>query len=243
LDMRHLLGASLRYAESTGGAFDVTVQPLWRAYAAHFQAHPDDESGPEPAALAAARALVDYRAVRLTPARISFSRPDMAITMNGIAQGYIADRVADLLRAEGLRDVLLDLGEIRALGGRPDGLAWQIAIRRPPPGTGALCTVPLRACAMATSAGYGTQFDRIGRFHHLLSPATGAPAAYYRSVTIIGAHATQADALSTAVAVMPAADGERLIRENRVAAVLVRPDGEVVSLGRAAGESPPSMGL
>ena len=80
-----------RFHAQTGGAFDPTVQPLWRLYASHF-ATGGDPAGPPAAALAEARARVGLDAVRASRARIAFTRPGMALTLNGIAQGWITDR-------------------------------------------------------------------------------------------------------------------------------------------------------
>jgi len=228
LDLVHVLAESRRYGALSGGAFDITVQPLYELYARHFAGFPEDEAGPDAAAIGAALARVDYRAVALHPGRVVLRRPGMAVTLNGIAQGYIADRVGDILRQAGLRHVLLDLGEIRALGGRPDGAPWRVAIRplhRPGMMGPVLRRVALADQAMATSAGAGTRFDRAGRHHHLFDPRTGRSALGFFSVTVIAPRAMAADALSTAVAVMPAEAGRRLIRRAGVAAFLVGPEG------------------
>ena len=126
----------------------------------------------------------------------------MALTFNGIAQGYITDRVAELLRGEGLHDVLLNLGEIRALPGR----SWRIGI------AGANQTIGLSDAAIAQSAGRGTAFTTDGRWHHLIDPKTGQSARGLTSVTITAPTATEADALSTALFVTPPADRAGLVR-------------------------------
>jgi len=203
-DMRRLLSACRRFGELSGGAFDVTVQPLWRLYARHFANTADAVEGPSAAELAAALTLVDYRRIAIAPDRIVLP-PGMGLTLNGIAQGYITDRAADLLRARGWRHVLIDLGEIRALDDRPDGRPWSIALA----GAG---SVPIADQAVATSAGSGTPFTQDGRAHHLFNPTTGRSANTYRSVTVIAAHATVADALSSAIYVAPRAEAARLLR-------------------------------
>ena len=173
---------------ASGGAFDPTVQPLWQAKV---------EALTRGAALteverAKVRALIGWDGVVLDPAAITL-RPGMALTLNGIAQGYIADRVAALLEAEGLTNILIDTGEHRALGPRPDGNAWPIRA----PGRDA--TIPLTARALATSAPLGTTFDAAGRDGHILDPGTGAPSAStLASISISAPTAALADALATA---------------------------------------------
>lgn len=198
-DMLAVLGVAHRIGVLSDGAFDVSIQPLWRAYADHFIAHPDAAEGPEDAALAAARALVDYRRIDFSPAAVRFGRPGMAITLNGIAQGYITDKVAELMRAEGIANVLIDLGEHRGLGEHPDGRPWHIGIRDPKNGERLIETLDLMDRAAATSGGYGTRFSRDGRFNHLLNPAGGESPHVFTSVTVTAPTAVLADALSTAI--------------------------------------------
>ncbi len=95
-----------------------------------------------------------------------------------------------------MRSVMLDLGEARALGPKPDGSAWTVGLADRDE------TLHVHQGAVATSAGSGTVFDRDRRFHHLFDPATGRSAARWRSVTVTAPDATTADALSTAFSVM-----------------------------------------
>jgi len=197
---------------ATQGAFDITVQPLWKLYRDHFARDDADPSGPSPGQIAAARASVDARAINIQSdgrnETVRFAKPGMAVTLNGIAQGYITDQVAALLRRAGMRHVLLDLGEFRALGPHPEGRAWRIGLRDPlNPGRVMTQTV-LQSGALATSGGYGAVFDIDGRFHHLFDPASGLPAQHYRSLSIQGPDAARADALSTGLSALPLADAK-----------------------------------
>ena len=201
LELVALLAEARSYSVRTEGAFDVTVQPLWRLYAAHFVQPGADAHGPAEADLTRAQALVDYRAVEIEPAEIRFACPEMAITLNGIAQGYITDRVATLLQDAGMTDVLLDVGELRALGHHPDGRPWRVGLRRAAEPETLARTVALTDRAVATSAGIASPFDASGRHHHLFDPATGRPAPTRGQVSVIAPRATMADALSTAFAV------------------------------------------
>ena len=206
-----LLAEAKRFAVLTGGAFDITVQPLWRLYAEHFAAHPGDGEGPAESAVSAARALVDYRALSLDDHRVAFARAGMAITLNGIAQGFITDRVAELLRSRGIANVLLDLGENRALDSHPEGRPWRIGLVDPfaPERTEAVVEIANRA--VATSGGYGTRFAVDPRFHHLFAPATGRSANHHASVSVLADTATTADALSTGLFVAPPETAARVV--------------------------------
>ncbi len=212
-DFLALMELARLWSECTDGAFDATVQPLWRLYAEHFAQAAADPNGPPPAAIAAARALVDYRAVDASRRRIVFARPGMAVTLNGIAQGYIADRVVDRLLDDGIRATMVETGEVRALGSRPDGFPWRVGVPRPDGGVAA--TIPLRDRAVATSAGAGTPFTPDRRFHHLLVPRSGACANHVAAVSAIASTATAADALSTALYVVPAAEAPALLQRAR----------------------------
>jgi FAD:protein FMN transferase len=206
-----LLSDCARYSQATGGAFDVTVQPLWDLYAAHFSQAVANPAGPSPTDIARATARVDHRAVEVAPDLIRFLKPGMSITLNGIAQGYITDRVAELLRASGVQHTLIDMGETRALDSHPAGRPWDIGLRDPADGSAIVATVPLDNAAIATSGGYGTQFDDAGRFNHIFDPATGACASRYASVSVVAPIATTADALSTALSLLPIARAEKVL--------------------------------
>ncbi len=172
--------------KASGGRFDPTIQPLWVRYAVASA----QGALPDADALSAAQALVGWDHVRFDAAAITM-RPGMALTLNGIAQGYIADAVAKLLIAEGLTNILIDTGEFRAIGTHPDGRAWPVKLA-------AGGQVPLAARALATSAPLGTTFDEKGRIGHILDPRIGLPSrTIWREISVSANSAALADALST----------------------------------------------
>jgi thiamine biosynthesis lipoprotein len=180
---------------ATQGQFDPTVQSLWAAYAeaAAQGGRPDAKT------LDAARARTGWGGVSLDAGAITL-RPGMQLTLNGIAQGYIADRVAALLASEGLTDILIDTGEFRALGGKPQGGGWPVTLAQGG-------RVALKARALATSAPLGTQFDAAGTLGHILDPRTGQPAiARWRAISVSANSAALADGLSTAACLMQSVD-------------------------------------
>lgn len=185
LECLSLAGAVHR---GSGGLFDVTMQPLWDLWAraaANGERPPKDQRR-------AALGRTGWSRVRLSPDEITLD-PGMAITLNGIGQGYVADRVAALLVAEGLDNILIDCGELRALGPQPQGDPWPVRLE----GDGR--ALPLSGRALATSAPRGTCFDPAGRDGHILDPRSGAPAmSRWRSVSVSAPDAALADAISTA---------------------------------------------
>jgi FAD:protein FMN transferase len=229
LDLVRILYESRRLGALTGGAFDVTVQPLWLVHSRHFSEAGADPAGPTEADLAEALARVGQDGVEVASHRVAFTRPGMAATLNGVAQGYVTDRIAELLRTEGLDRVLVDLGETRAIG-RADGRPWRAALADPRGGP-PLAELDLKDCALATSAPTGYLFDAAGRFHHLFDPRTGRASARYASVSVLAPDATTADALSTAFAQMPRDDiAAVLARHEAIEAHLLHRDGRTETL-------------
>ena len=181
---------------ATNGLFDPTIQPLWATWAEH---HSRGQS-PTQGAIDEALDRTGWPSVRYDPTTITFAKPGMALTLNGIAQGYIADRVATLLEARGLTDILVNTGEYRASGGHPEGGAWQIHLAQ---NGQRLATTSLANAALASSAPLGTTFDADGKAGHILDPKTGHPAPpTWRLITIKAPKAALADALSTAMCLM-----------------------------------------
>jgi FAD:protein FMN transferase len=203
LELVQALADCRRISDISGGAFDVSVQPLWQLNSGHFSKVGADPKGPSAPDIEAARDLVNYKNILISSARIEMTKSGMALTLNGFAQGYITDRVADLLRAEGLKNVLVDMGETRALDDHPDGRPWRVGIRDPKDTQGVVRTLQVQNQATATSGGYGQTFSANSSLHHLFNPETGSASQRYASVTVIAPLAATADALSTALSSMP----------------------------------------
>lgn len=191
-----LLSRSNTVSELTDGAFDITVQSLWRLYQDHFTSGAGP-NGPPQAALNAAKENIDYRAVSVRPEMISFDNKGMAITLNGIAQGYITDAVTNVLRRSGAKNVLVNMGEIRAVGQHADGGPWRVGLS-----SEIDAEIELVDQAIATSAGDGMVFPSSDSHHHLFDPHSGQSANLWKSMTVIAQTATMADALSTAFSSM-----------------------------------------
>jgi thiamine biosynthesis lipoprotein len=201
-EMIDLLSISQHYSKLTGGLFDVTVQPLWDLYASHFSRKNADPAGPAPAAIKSALDRVGCGRLSVRRDRIAMPR-GMAVTLNGIAQGYVTDKVVDLLRAQGIVHSLVDMGETRAIGSRPEGSPWEVGVADPDVAGRLETVLPIVDRAVSTSGAYGFRFDAAGRFNHLFDPRTGGSASLYRSVTTVSRSTTAADALSTAFSLMP----------------------------------------
>jgi thiamine biosynthesis lipoprotein len=233
-ELRDLVEQSQRLGILSGGAFDISVQPLWRLYEAHFWSHTDVQTNIAARAHDVARSLVDFRQIDSSAAAVGFARTGMAITLNSLAQGYVTDAIAGLLRNEGFESAVVDLGEFRTLGRHPEGRPWRLGIRNGMASGRPGRMVELEDMALAVSGGYGTTFEPSGRFHHIFDPRTGASANTLVDVAVIGPSATVADGLATAICVA----GETLAPMLLAAypgtrAILTRPDGSSVTIPNA----------
>ena len=198
-----LLALCDRLHRATGGLFDPTVQPLWRALAE------GRDSGP-------ARAAVGWERVSLGDGvRLGQGQ---ALTLNGIAQGAATDMVVAALRRHGLTDALVSVGEEASLGARRLGIV--------DPSHGLVGALTVRDGAAATSSPMATP---LGQGGHVLHPAGGAPV--WSTVTVEAGTAALADGLSTALCLAGEAQAARIARTigaRRV--VAVDAEGNVRSL-------------
>ena len=226
-----LLSGARQISEETDGAFDVTVQPLWTLYAEHFAQANAHTLGPARDQVLKALDLIDYEAIEVTSGKVALARQGMALTLNGIAQGFVTDRLAALLRREGFKNVLVHLGETYAGGTKADGTPWRAGIETPDGSGRHASRVELRDRALATSAPRGHPFSSDGRHHHLFDPRSGLSTGRYLSVSVAAPSATVADALSTAFTVMQLPDIRKVTaRRPDTQAMVVGPDGNTVEV-------------
>ena len=211
-DLVALLDTSRTFHEASGGLFDPTIQPLFRLYARHFSAPAADPAGPSAPDLQAALTRVGFDGVLFNRDRVAFVRPGMALTLNGIAQGYITDRIVELLRNEGITSSLVDMGENRAIGAKPDGSGWRIGLAESEMAKMPDAIVTVIDKAVATSSAVGFHFDAGNRFGHILDPRRGAMPERYARMTVVAADAATADALSTAFSLMTEDDIRRHVQ-------------------------------
>ncbi|WP_374544423.1 FAD:protein FMN transferase [Rhodoblastus sp.] len=207
---------------ASGGAFDVTVQPLWIFYDSFAKrgTWPTDEQA------ASARALIGQQHLRFDADAIVFDRPGMGITLNSLTHGYAADRVAKVLAEHGVNQAFVDTGEMEALGRNAHGGEWMTAIRNPRQAEAMLGTAPLTGC-IATAGDYAYAWSEDFSRHHILDPRTGYSPASFATVSVIAEKAVLADALSTAVSVVGPDEGLRLLRHYGAEAYGVTKGGRV----------------
>ncbi|MEZ5661169.1 MAG: FAD:protein FMN transferase [Burkholderiaceae bacterium] len=191
--LRSVLASALDMARASDGAFDPTVQPLWACWAEASR----ERRMPTQASLKRACAQVGWRGVRLSESAIRYEQPGMAMTLNGIAQGYAADRVAMILRAHGIEQALIDTGEWATRGSAPEHEGWRLGVENPFAPEHLLCSVqiPPGRCAAASSFTH-QRFSADGRQHHILDPRTGHSPPAVAAVAVVADSARLADALT-----------------------------------------------
>jgi thiamine biosynthesis lipoprotein len=228
-EVREVLLMAKQISEWTGGKFDVTFSALsdiWR-----FD-HDRDGRVPSSGEIAARLPLVDYTALQLDDAAGTafLTRRGMRAHLGGIGKGYAVDRAASILRSHGLSDFMIQAGGDLSVAGRRGARPWRVGIRNPRgPEDSTFAAIDVTDATVSTSGDYERAFVRDGRrYHHILDPDTGEPAARSRSVTIVSRNAAMADALSTAVFIMGPEDGMALVeRLPDVEAVIVGADNTV----------------
>lgn len=198
-EMLEVLGISDAAHERTRGLFDPTVQPLFALFASHYSRR--NRESPPVEKIREALRKTGFRKVRFDTALVEFEEIGMAMTLNGVAQGYITDKIANLIRSHGLGNVLLDLGEVRGLGTGPDGRNWRVGIRDGA-GNEIRHSLLLEDRAIATSMAKGTVLDDDGRIGHIFHPTKGLVPTAFDQVSIVDTSAARADALSTAAVLM-----------------------------------------
>lgn len=197
----HLLAVLVQASELsrlTGGAFDITVQPLWHAYSAAAASH----RLPTAQQLEHAQSLVGWRDVAIHERGVQLLRPGMQITLNGLAQGYAADLALAAVQQHGICHALLDTGEFAGRGRKRAHQPWMLGVRDPRDAAALAATLYVNGCGVATSGDYESTFTPDYRHHHIFDPVQGDSPEELASVTVMAPSSMLADGLSTAFMVM-----------------------------------------
>jgi thiamine biosynthesis lipoprotein len=202
-ELFEVLRAAQAWAQWSHGAFDPTAGALltvWRTAASRGQA-------PSAEHLQAARRATGWSKLRLLPPRgAALMAAGMQLDLGGIAKGYAVDRMGRFLRQQGVQHALINFGEssLLAIGARPDGRPWPIAVRTLGGRVGS-AAMAVRDGAVSTSASFGRVMLMTGRpLSHVIDPRHGRPLQHPAAVTVIAPTATAGEALSTALLVWTA---------------------------------------
>ncbi len=205
-ELFEFLQRCLAFSRQSRGAFDVTVQPLMRAwgfFGGRGRLPPESE-------LRQAMQRVGYRKLGLDPGRrtVRFSRDGMALDLGGIAKGYAVDRVVSLLREYRIQSALVSAGgsTVFGLGAPPGKSAWKVKVRDPAyprDSQRSALTVALRNRCLSVSGSYENSFVHEGvTYSHIMDPRSGRPVQGLLSVAVVAGSGTEGDALDNALFVM-----------------------------------------
>ncbi len=197
---------------ASGGAFDITVGPLVRAWGfGEADAGARHRSGRAAAGAASRRGRLRQAAVATDRRALRKAVAGLQLDVDGIAPGYAVDRIAERFEALGVNDYLIELGgEVRARGRSPAGRPWRVAIEAPLAGERKpYAVVELDGLGASTSGDY-RDFREVGgrRVSHTIDPRTGAPVTHgLASVCVVDESTARADAFSTALMVLGPEEG------------------------------------
>lgn len=225
--VRELVAAGERLSRQTGGALDLTLEPLLDLWG--FGPQGRMERIPSESEIATARENVGQRHLRIEGEQLC---KDVAaqVDFNSIAAGYAVDRVVARLKALGVKSYLVEItGELKAEGHKPDGQPWRIAIEAPRDDQRvAQRIVELDGLGVSTSGDYRNYFERDGRrYSHTIDPTTGAPIEHrLAAVTVLHPSTLEADGLSTALMVLGPDKGLEFANRHQLAALFVVRQGQ-----------------
>jgi thiamine biosynthesis lipoprotein len=220
-----ILSRAREWSRRSNGDFDVTVQPLWDIFATAKK----NNTLPGDAEIDAARAKVGWQNIEIDAKQIRFSKRGMSATLNGIAQGYAADKAAAALKNRSVQHALLDTGEIAALGKKADGAPWTCGIQHPRQPGSCVNLAKLEGRCLSTSGDYETCFSPDFLHHHIFDPATGRSPLFFSSATIVSDNCTDADALTKPLFVGGVERGLKLAQESGCEALVVFKDGKTLA--------------
>ena len=226
-ELSRVVARGLLIHQASAGAFDPTVAPLVDLFELHFAAH---GGPPDEAELRDVREIVGAGRLRLGGGGVHFERAGMALTLDGIAKGFIVDRIVDTVAAAGVRHALVNAGgDVRALGARADGRPWRVAVQDPLRPASHVEVVGLVDAAIATSGDYVRFHDAERRYHHTVVPGTGRSPETIASVSVRAPTAMEADALATAVFVLGDRAGGRLAEARGARCLVLTRAGERIA--------------
>jgi len=227
-EMIEMVEAARKISELTDGAFDVTVGPL----VVLWQMRLKEGAAPTETEIESIKNRVGYRNI-ITDKKAStlfLMKPGMIMDFGGCAKGYVADRVAELLKGRGIDNAIVALaGDIRVMGHRPDGSSWRIGVQHPRDSAKTLTVLELSDKFISTSGDYERyQIVHRKRYHHILDPRTGKPSEGMESVTLVGDRGSDGDPLATALFILGPKQGRKIVKKLGYNAIFVDDKGRVV---------------
>ncbi|MNQ21756.1 Thiamine biosynthesis lipoprotein ApbE precursor [compost metagenome] len=225
-----LVARSIKISEITSGAFDISyasMDKIWK-FDGSMKVMPTEE------AIKKSVAKIGYKNIILDKKEqtIFLKLEGMKLGLGGIGQGFIADKVKELLAAKGCTSGLINVsGDINAWGKQPDGKPWTVGIVNPLNKNKIFATFPLENSSVETSGNYEkfVVFNGI-RYSHIIDPGTGYPATGVASVSVFAKQTEIADALATGIFVLGVEVGLDLVNQLKgIECIIVDDKGKIHS--------------
>lgn len=212
----------------TDGAFDISCEPLIREWGFYSGL---ENKVPSKKAIETALEGVGAEHIKIENSTVTLDK-NSSLDLGGIAKGYASHKAAEILKEYGVTSALMSLGgNVRAIGSKPDGESWSVAVTDPDDNSKSIGTLKISDKAVVTSGGYQRYFEENGQtYHHIIDTKTGYPAdSGLKSVTIVSDDDALADALSTALFVMGLEKSRKFYSENSslFGAVFITDKGEI----------------
>lgn len=227
-ELYRVIEESVKYSKISGGKFDITVAPLvdmWKAALRgnRVASEADQEK---------LRACVGYEKIEfLAPDLVEFHSPCMRIDLGSIGKGYAVDRAVEVLRANGIKNALVDAGQssIYGMGAPPGQRAWEVHLCDPSKRVDP--TVMLHENSVSTSEQTPPSLLGNESAGHIIDPDSGKPLKTKYALSIVAKTGTASDALSTTLLLVGPEKGKPLVKEIAdAAAIWVAADGETESV-------------
>lgn len=225
-----LVGRAIKVSQITSGAFDLSyasMDKIWK-FDGSMKTMPTEE------AIKKSVSKIGYKNIILDPKEqtIFLKYEGMKLGLGGIGQGYIADKVKELLFSKGCTSGIVNVsGDINAWGKQPDGKPWTVGIINPMNKNKVFATFPLENSAVETSGSYEkfVMFNGI-RYAHIIDPRTGYPAQGIISVSVFAKQTEIADALATGIFVLGVEVGLDLVNQLKgIECIIVDEKGKIHS--------------
>jgi thiamine biosynthesis lipoprotein len=225
-----LVERSIKISQITSGAFDISyasMDKIWK-FDGSMKEMPTAE------AIKKSVAKIGYKNIILDPKEQTIFLKDegMKLGLGGIGQGYIADKIKELLISKGCISGIVNVsGDINTWGKQPDGKLWTVGIVNPMNKNKIFATFPLENSAVETSGSYEKYviFNGI-RYSHIIDPRTGYPAMGVVSVSVFAKQTEIADALATGIFVLGVDVGLDLVNQLKgIECIIVDDKGKIHS--------------
>ncbi|AAM04099.1 TPA: FAD:protein FMN transferase [Methanosarcina acetivorans] len=209
-DFIYVLEQSKYYSEKSGGAFDITIQPVLDLWKSKFLPGGSQEP-PTADELNETLKLVNYSKISIENGTVSLE-PGMKIALGGIAKGYAVDKAIEALEEDGIENAFVNAGgDGKYIGQKSDGTPWVVGLQNPDRSGQYVTAIEARDIAVATSGNYERYFNESAKVSHISDPRTGYPSEGIISSTVIAGNAIDADSFATAIFVLGEEEGLEMI--------------------------------